>query len=45
MKRRKLNSTNPKYKEDTKNEKQYKRILIKENSRFKMYFLYEIQQL
>ena len=42
-KKRKLNSTNPKYKKDTKNEKEYKRILMKENNLFKMYFLYEIQ--
>ena len=42
-KKRKLNSTNPKYKKDTKNEKEYKRILMKENKLFKMYFLYEIQ--
>ncbi len=41
-KKRKLNSTNPKYKKDNKNEKQYKKVLMKENEKFKMYFLYEI---
>ena len=42
MKKRKLNSNNPKYKK--KKEKKYKRILMKDNDKFKMYFLWEIKQ-
>jgi hypothetical protein len=41
-KKRKLNSTNPKYNIDTKEQKKHKRVLMKENKLFKMYFLYEL---
>jgi hypothetical protein len=40
-KKRKLNSTNPKYKKEEKT-KQYKRILYKELKRCKIYLLHEI---
>ena len=40
-KKRKLNSTNPKYKKEEKT-KQYKRILHKELKRCKIYLLHEI---
>ena len=40
-KKRKLNSTNPKYKKEEKT-KQYKRILHKEVKGCKIYMLYEI---
>ena len=39
MKKRKLNSNNPRYKK-TK-EVEYKRVLMKETDKFKMYFLWE----
>lgn len=40
-KKRKLNSTNPKYQKEEKT-KQYKRILYKELKRCKIYLLHEI---
>ncbi len=43
MKRRKLNSRNPKYKTKKKEEKKYKKVLKKTGKNFKLYFLYEIQ--
>ena len=42
MKRRKLNSKNPKYLPEQK-KKQYKKVLIKTGKNFKIYFCYEIQ--
>ena len=42
MKRRKLNSRNPKYKTNKKKEREYKRVLKKVGKNFKIYFLYEI---
>lgn len=42
MKKRKLNSKNPKYKKDNK-EKKYKRVLMRKGDNYKMYFLYEIK--
>ncbi len=42
MKRRKLNSRNPKYKTVKKETKRYKKVLMKETKLFKMYFCYEI---
>jgi hypothetical protein len=41
MKKRKLNSNNPKYKKDTESKKQYRKVLMKETKLFKMYFRYE----
>ncbi len=43
-KKRKLNSSNPKWNKDKKNEKKYKRVLIKKTKSFKVYFLYEIDE-
>ncbi len=40
MKKRKLNSKNPKYQKEKK-EVKYIRVLKKETPKFKMYFLYE----
>ena len=41
MKKRKLNSKNPKYQKDKK-EIKYKRVLMREGVNYKMYFLYTI---
>ena len=40
MKKRKLHSKNPKY-QSKKEVKEYKRVLMKETKKFKMYFLWE----
>jgi hypothetical protein len=42
MKKRKLNSKNPRYKK-TKEVKEYKRVLKKVGKNFKMFFLWEIK--
>tara|TARA_R100001443_G_scaffold99702_1_gene106875 strand:+ start:1563 stop:1697 length:135 start_codon:yes stop_codon:yes gene_type:complete len=44
MKKRKLNSANPKYKKEDKDKSQYKRVLMKETKMFKLYFLYETNE-
>ena len=44
MKKRKLNSTNPKYKKEDKNKPKYKKVLMKETNMFKVYFLYETNE-
>ena len=41
MKKRKLNSSNPKYKKEEKIK--VKRILMKETDKFKMFFIWEIK--
>ena len=43
-KKRKLNSTNPKWITNNKEQKKYKRVLIKEDKRFKIYFLYQLNE-
>ena len=43
MKKRKLNSKNPKYQKEEKTIK-WKRILKKSTDKFKMYFLWEIKE-
>ena len=40
-KKRKLNSKNPKYKTEKEETKKYRRVLVKDTKKFKMYFLYE----
>ncbi len=42
MKKRKLNSKNPRYKKEEE-VKEYKRVLKKVGKNFKMYFLWEIK--
>ncbi len=42
-KKKKLNSSNPKYYTDKKTQKKYKRVLMKEGKDFRMFFLYEIK--
>ncbi len=44
MKKRKLNSTNPKYKKEDKNKTKYKKVLMRETNIFKVYFLYETNE-
>ena len=39
MKKRKLNSKNPRYNKE--NSKQWRRVLMKATDKFKMYFLWE----
>tara|TARA_R100001594_G_scaffold139084_1_gene183187 strand:+ start:1197 stop:1325 length:129 start_codon:yes stop_codon:yes gene_type:complete len=41
MKKRKLNSNNPKYNKDIESKKEYKKVLMKETKLFKLYFCYE----
>ena len=43
-KKRKLNSKNPKWNKDLRETIKYKRVLKKENAKFKLYFLYEINE-
>lgn len=43
MKKRKLNSNNPKYKSKKENIKEYRRVLKKVGKNFKLYFLWEIK--
>tara|TARA_R100001530_G_scaffold65417_1_gene46817 strand:+ start:886 stop:1020 length:135 start_codon:yes stop_codon:yes gene_type:complete len=42
-KKRKLNSKNPRWNKEDKNKKKYRKVLMKETNKFKIYFNYEIQ--
>ena len=41
MKKRKLNSRNPRYKKDNDKPQWKRRVLMKKDNHFKMYFLWE----
>ena len=42
-KKRKLNSKNPRWNKEDKTKKKYRKVLMKETNKFKLYFSYEIQ--